>query len=261
VRHAVVLFAAAVVLSGCALKGDVRRVERQLQAMQDEAARVDSARAVELARLADLLSAVGDSVEAGRRVLTVLRGELRTDLTEIQRQLVQIQELTGQSQQRLSELRAQIERRPMGPPSGAAAGAAGAAGAADSAPVSDVPGANELFELGLQQLRRGSPQAGRMAFTELLTRYPQHERVPDALYFIGESWGTAEPDSATVAYERVVKDFPTSLRAPGALYKLGLQAERRGDRAGARVYYQRVLSDYPRSEEAALAREKLNTSP
>jgi TolA-binding protein len=38
-------------------------------------------------------------------------------------------------------------------------------------------------------------------------------------------------------------------------------AERRGDRAGARVYYQRVLSDYPRSDEAALAREKLNTSP
>ena len=256
-RQAVALSAAAVVLSGCALKGDVRRVERQLQAMQAEAARVDSARAVELARLSDLLSAVGDSVEAGRRSLTVLRGELRTDLTEIQRQLVQIQELTGQSQQRLSELRTQIERRPLGP---AAAGAAGAAGVADSAP-SDVPGANELFELGLQQLRRGSPQAGRMAFAELLSRYPQHERVPDALYFTGESWGSAEPDSAAVAYERVVKDFPTSLRAPGALYKLGLMAERRGDRAGARVYYQRVLSDYPRSDEAALAREKLNTSP
>ncbi len=257
-RHAVALSAAAVVLSGCALKGDVRRVERQLQAMQAEAARVDSARAVELARLADLLSAVGDSVEAGRRSLTVLRGELRTDLTEIQRQLVQIQELTGQSQQRLSEMRAQLERRPVG----AAAGVpAGAAAQADSAPATDAPGANELFELGLQQLRRGSPQAARMAFTELLSRYPQHERVPDALYFIGDSWGTAEPDSAAVAYERVVKDFPTSLRAPGALYKLGLMAERRGDRAGARVYYQRVLSDYPRSEEAALAREKLNTSP
>lgn len=259
-RQAVALSAAAVVLSGCALKGDVRRVERQLQAMQAEAAQVDSARAVELARLADLLSAVGDSVEAGRRSLTVLRGELRTDLTEIQRQLVQIQELTGQSQQRLSELRTQIERRPIGPPAGAAAGAAGAAGAADSVPA-DVPGGNELFELGLQQLRRGSPQAGRMAFAELLSRYPQHERVPDALYFTGESWGSAEPDSAAVAYERVVKDFPTSLRAPGALYKLGLMAERRGDRAGARVYYQRVLSDYPRSDEAALAREKLNTSP
>jgi len=258
VKQVVALSAAAVVLSGCALKGDVRRVERQLQAMQEEAARVDSARAVELARLADLLDAVTDSVEAGRRSLTILRGELRTDLTEIQRQLVQIQELTGQSQQRLSELRAQLERRPLGPPAGAGAAAAGAA---DTAVESGVPGANELFELGLQQLRRGSPQAARMAFEQLLTSYPQHERVPDALYFIGESWGTAQPDSAQAAYEKVIRDYPTSLRAPGALYKLGLLAEQRGDRAAARVYYQRVLSDYPRSEEAALAREKLNSSP
>jgi len=261
VKQVVALSAAAVVLSGCALKGDVRRVERQLQAMQEEAARVDSARAVELARLADLLDAVGDSVEAGRRSLTVLRGELRTDLTEIQRQLVQIQELTGQSQQRLSELRTQIERRPLAPAGAVAAGAAGAAAGADSAPQTDVPGPNELFELGLQQLRRGSPQAARMAFSELLSRYPQHERVADAWYFVGDAWGTTAPDSAQIAYEHVVKDFPTSMRAPGALYKLGLLAEARGDRAAARVYYQRVLSDYPRSEEAPLAREKLNTSP
>lgn len=254
---AVALGAAAVVLSGCALKGDVRRVERQLQAMQEEAARVDSARAVELARLADLLDAVGDSLDVHRRSLTVFRGELRSDLTDIQRQLVQIQELTGQSQQRLSELRSQLEQRPAVPlVVGAPGGATPAAGTPDG-----LPGANQLFELGLQQLRRGSPQAGRMAFQQLITSYPDHERVPDALYFIGESWGTASPDSAVVAYEHVVRDHATSPRAPGALYKLGLIAERGGDRDAARVYYQRVLADYPRSEEAVLAREKLNSSP
>jgi tol-pal system protein YbgF len=255
VRHAVALSAAAVVLSGCALKGDVRRVERQLQAMQVEAARVDSARAVELARLADLLDAVGDSLNVHQRSLTVLRGELRSEMTDIQRQLVQIQELTGQSQQRLSELRSQMEQRPAAP----VVPLAGAQPAA--APAEGVPGANQLFELGLQQLRRGSPQAGRMAFQQLVASYPDHERVPDAWYFIGESWGTATPDSAALAYERVVRDHTTSPRVPGALYKLGLLAERRGDRDAARVYYQRVLADYPRSEEAALAREKLNPSP
>lgn len=225
--------------------------------MQEEAARADSARAVDLARLADLLDVLGDSVTSHQRSITVLRGELRTDLTEIERQLVQIQELTGQSQQRLSELRSQIESRPapapVTPPQAAGAGA--------DTSVGSVPGPNQLFQLALTQLRRGSPQAARMAFNQLLTSYPEHERVPDALYFIGESWGTAEPDSAASAYERVVREFPTSARAPGALYKLGLLAERRGDRDAARMYYQRVLAEYPRSEEAALAREKLNASP
>jgi tol-pal system protein YbgF len=258
VRAAGSLIAVVVVLSGCALKGDVRRVERQLQTMQEEAARADSARAVDLARLADLLEALGDTVAAHQRSLTVLRGELRTDLTEIERQLVQIQELTGQSQQRLSELRSQMEQRP--PPTPVTAPGQPPSPGGDTV-ESDVPGPNQLYELGLQQLRRGSPQSARLAFDQLLTSYPQHERVPDALYFIGESWGSATPDSAAPAYERVVKDFPTSIRAPGALYKLGLLAERRGDREAARVYYQRVLADYPRSEEAALARDKLNSLP
>jgi TolA-binding protein len=247
------LLAAVVALSGCALKGDVRRVERQLQAMQADAARVDSARAVELARLADVLQLIQDSLATQQRSLTVLRGELRTDLTEIQRQLVQVQELTGQSQQRLSELRAQMERRGTMP--------APAPTAPRDSAVSDVPGPNELFELGLQQLRRGSPQAARLAFGQLLTSYPSDARVADALYFIGEAWGTAAPDSAGAAYERVVREFATSPRAPSALYKLGVLAERRGDRAAALGYYERVLADYPRSEEAAVAREKLRSSP
>ena len=100
-----------------------------------------------------------------------------------------------------------------------------------------------------------------MAFAQLLQAYPNHDRVPDAVFFMGEAWAPTNPDSAATAYERVVRSYPTSERAPAALYKLGLLAEQRGDRAAARVYYQRVLADYPRSEEAALARDKLRTTP
>ncbi len=253
-KHNAAILATAVVLSGCALKGDVRRLERQLAAHEAEAARVDSARAVELARVMRLIGTVQDSVSAHERSLTLLRGELRTDLTEIQRQLVQIQELTGQSQQRLSEMRAQLDRRGTEP-------AAGPGVAPADSGVGGLPGPNQLFELGLQQLRRGSPQAARMAFGQLLQAYPNHDRVPDALYFMGEAWAPTSPDSAAAAYERVVRSYPTSGRAAAALYKLGLLAEQRGDRAAARVYYQRVLADYPRSEEAALARDKLRTTP
>jgi TolA-binding protein len=41
------------------------------------------------------------------------------------------------------------------------------------------------------------------------------------------------------------------------LYKLGLLAEQRGDRVGARAFYARVIAGYPRSDEANLARDKL----
>jgi len=44
---------------------------------------------------------------------------------------------------------------------------------------------------------------------------------------------------------------------PSALYKLGLLAERRGDKPAARTYFARVIAGYPRSDEANLARDKL----
>lgn len=245
-------FAAAVVLSGCALKGDVRRVEREVASLRIATARADSARAVELERLITLVAALHDSVGQQQvrlaEALATGQGVLRADMLEVQRQLLQLQELTGQSQQRLTELRRQLEQRAQQPPLESAGPAGGAAGG---------PGPTELFELSLQQLRRGSPQTARAGFQKFLEDYPAHERVPDAVYFIGEAWGPAAPDSAAAAYERVAREWPDSPRAPAALYKLGLLAEQRGDVAQARTFYQRVLSGYPRSEEAALAREKL----
>jgi len=261
VKLGAALTLAAVTLGGCALKGDVRRVERQLVAMQAalaaEHARADSLRAAELTRVLTLLAAVQDSLVVHQRTLTVTRGEFRSDLTDVQRQLVQIQELTGQSQQRLSEVRTQLEQRGREPAPVSPTGPDTGRPAANPA----LPGPDQLFDLALQQLRRGSPATARAAFQQFLQAYGTHARVPDALYFLGETWAGTNPDSAAQAYEAVVRSHPNSGRAPGALYKLGLLAEQRGDRDAARGYYQRVLSGYPRSEEASLAREKLRTNP
>jgi TolA-binding protein len=249
--------ALAVALGACALKGDVRRVETQVAQLRQETARADSARAVSLGRRLDdvlaLQRAVLDSLNAQQRRLTLAQGELRNDLTDVQRQLVQIQELMGQSQQRLSELRGQFEQRRQqvaAPPPGG--------GATTPGPAPGEPGPEQLYDLAVRQLRGGSPQTARQALQKLLTDYPQHDRVPDALFQLAESWAGTSPDSAAGAYERIAKEHPNSTRAPAALYKLGLLAEQRGDPRAARVYYQRVVAGYPRSEEAALARTKLS---
>jgi tol-pal system protein YbgF len=96
-------------------------------------------------------------------------------------------------------------------------------------------------------------------FRELLRQYPTHARVPDATYFVGETYAAEAPDSAAFYYAKVVESYPQSPRASSALYKLGLLAERRKDVDAARGYFQRVVRDYPRSDEAALARDRLKT--
>jgi tol-pal system protein YbgF len=114
-----------------------------------------------------------------------------------------------------------------------------------------------MYEASLAQLRRGSTSTARIGLREMLRSYPTSSRVPDALYFIGQSYAAENPDSASAYYTQVVDKYPTSARAASALYNLGLVAERRKDSATAKDAYNRVVQKYPQSDEAALARDRL----
>jgi tol-pal system protein YbgF len=248
VRPVLLSLLAGVALGGCALRSDVRRLEEQLADVREETQQRDSVRAAELSRVIALQQATLDSLQATRQAVTSLRGEMTGQLYEVQKQLVQVQELTGQSTRRLSELRADLDAR--GQEIGAAEGAA-------VAPAAGNPSATQMYEASLQQLRGGSNATARAGFRQLLTQYPDAPQAADALYFIGESFATESPDSASAYYAQVVQRYASSPRAAGALYKIGLLAESRKDAQAARTSYQRLVQLYPNSNEAALARDRM----
>jgi tol-pal system protein YbgF len=244
-------------LAGCVTKSDVQMVQGEVSLLRAETLRRDSTRAAQLAEVIQVQQRVMDSLTATRRQVGQLKGDIASDLYNIQQQLVQLQELTGQSQQRLSELRTQLEARgaqieTTAPPAGGPAPGDTAQPAAGSSASAD-----QMYEASLAQLRRGSTSTARLGLRELLRTYPTSNRAPDALYFIGQSFAAENPDSATVYYTQVVDKYATSTRAPSALYNLGLLAERRKDTAKAKDAYQRVVQKYPQSDEAALARDRL----
>jgi tol-pal system protein YbgF len=240
-------------LGGCgASKTDVQLVQGEVVLLKAEMARRDSARAAQLDQIIQVQRQIMDSLNATRRSVAQVRGDLSTDLYNIQQQLVQLQELTGQSQQRLTELRTRLEAR------GAQMEAAPVPGdSARPTPEGGTASADQMYEASLAQLRRGSLSTARLGLREMLRQYPTSERAPDALYFIGQSFASENPDSAAAYYRQVVDKYPASPRAASALYNLGLLAERRKDMAGARDAYQRVTQKYPQSDEAALARDRL----
>jgi tol-pal system protein YbgF len=237
-------------LAGCVSKGDLQRVQDDIALFKAETARRDSARAAQLTELIRVQQRLMDSLSTSRRAVGQLRGDLASDLYNIQQQLVQLQELTGQSQQRLSELRTQLEAR-------GEQIATTAPGDTGRSGPSSAASADQMYEASLAQLRRGSTSTARLGLREMLRVYPTSERAGDALYFIGQSFAAENPDSATAYYEQVVQKYPTSSRAGSALYNLGLIAERRKETRKARETYQRVVQRYPQSDEAALARDRL----
>ena len=233
-------------------------VQGEVALLRAETMRRDSARAAQLTEVIQMQQRIMDSIAVSRRAVGQLKGDLASDLYNIQQQLVQLQELTGQSQQRLTELRTQLEAR--GAQIEAAPGTPVPAPGDSAQPESTAAAsasADQMYEASLAQLRRGSTSTARLGLREMLRTYPSSPRAPDALYFVGQTFAAENPDSAAAYYTQVVDKYPSSPRAASALYNLGLLAERRRDTAKARDAYQRVIQKYPQSDEAALARDRL----
>jgi tol-pal system protein YbgF len=265
----------AVVATGAcfATQSDVRVLQTDVQTLRNERARQDSAMLRTLEALMASLRVQNDSLRALSDRLTRTQGDVRGDLFQINQQLLQVQELTGQSQRRLQELRSSIEARqrdaaampapgtPSGPPRDTAAAAAPGAQppvAAPSGPPPDSPGPNQLFQSSLDQLRRGSPGSARRGFEELLRLYPTSDVAGEAQFYLGESFSAeGNVGAADTAYATVVTRFPQSARAPTALYKRALLLQQRGNIALARTALNDLVRRYPRSDEAQLARDRL----
>lgn len=242
-------FGAVILLGGClASKNDLLLLQSQLQSMQASSARADTARAAQIDRVLAQVQLANDSVRVLSARLAKLQSTVTADNYEMGRQILQIQELTGQSQRRLQELRASLEERSQT----AAAPVAG--------PTPAGPGPAQLFQTALDQLRRGSTTVARGGFEELLRTYPQTEDAPEALVYIAETYAAERNQAAADSvYGVVVERYPTSPKAATALYKRGVALRAAGRATQARAAFDRVIRDYPRSDEAALAREQLRT--
>jgi len=81
--------------AGCALKGDVRKVELQVATLRGELAHSDSGRHSERDSLLAAIAAVQQLLTAQQAYLVQLRGDMKTELLSVQQQLVAVQELTG----------------------------------------------------------------------------------------------------------------------------------------------------------------------
>jgi tol-pal system protein YbgF len=249
--------AAALLVSGClASKRDVFELQSQLSTMQVASARADSARRVQVDALLGAVMQSNDSVRAIGARLAKLQSTVSTDHYEMGRQLLQIQELSGQSQRRLQELRASLEERNQG--GGVVPAPAGAAAAPSAAPAG--PGPAQLFQSSLDQLRRGSMTVARSGFEELLRTYPTSEDAPEAMIYIAATYAAERNQvAADSVYGLVVQRYPSSPKAATALYKQALSMRDAGRTTAARAAFDRIIKDYPRSDEAALAREQLRT--
>jgi tol-pal system protein YbgF len=262
---------ALVATAGCfATRGDVRIVQSDIASLRAEILKNQVEQRDALTQTMRMLQVASDSLAKVSARTVGIQGDIRGEMRAIREQMLQVQTLLGQSQATIARLRAEIEARNTAPvtppPAGPLPATAPAAGGRNPAPapvdsaVDRAPGPNQLFIDGRDQLTRGSFATARIYFQELVTNYPTSDYVPDARFWIAESFAKEKNlPAADAAYAAVVSAHPASAKAPTALYKRAQLVLQLGNTAQARQLLTQVVARYPRSVEAELAADQLKT--
>lgn len=276
-RRALALSGATVLLlgsTGCfATRGDMRILQGDINTVRSEAQRSAQAQAQALTETARILQAVSDSLSRLSSRQLAFEGDARGEFRRVNEQLIQVQQLLGQSASIVRSLRADLEaagRTPIPPseamPTTTPPAPAPTGGAtppvAGTTPAPGLPGPNTLYQDGQDHLRRSSYASARIAFGDLLLNYPSSDVAPEAQYLIAESY-SAERNlpAAETAYAAVVSKYPESPRAPEAMYKRALIFIDQGNIAAAKPLLETIVKQYPRSDTAEFAKERLASLP
>jgi tol-pal system protein YbgF len=242
--------------TGCfASKGDARILQDEMRALRSQIAQTDTVRRAQADTAMMLISRANDSLRILSTRFSAFQANVSGGLYDMNRQLLQIQELSGQSQRRLQELRASMEAR------NEAMSAPTPGTAPDTTKPVAGPGPAQLFQVAFDQMQRGSFGVARTGFQDLLEKYPNFDAAPMAQLYIGQSFAeeknTAAADSV---YQLVATKYPQSKAAPTALYKYALSLIAQKKTPAAKTILSRIVKDYPTSDEASLARDLLRTT-
>jgi tol-pal system protein YbgF len=143
-----------------------------------------------------------------------------------------------------------------GPTGGAGTGTGTGSGADGTAAVVSPAGTEQAAyqqAYGLLQDRRFDDAI--QAFEAFLDAYPSGQYAGNAMYWLGELHLVSEPpdlEQARQSLVQVLRLFPDHRKVPDALYKLGVIYRALGEAPQARAYLEQVLAEHP---DATVARK------
>ena len=255
VKRAALAVAIPFLSSACffATKSDFDRLQQDVAGNQAGTNAADSVQRAYLIEVTRTVRTLSDSVNALSRRVNSMKTATESDLASMKEDIQQLQDLSGQSEQWLRDMRAALEDKTTQPaPTGADSSAASSSAGG--------PGPAQLLQAGRDQLLKGGNTSARAAFAELIQKYPRSDLVPEAMFYTAQAYAAERNnDAADAEYASLIQKFPNSPRVPTAMYKRALSLQSQKKTAEARRLFQDIIKRFPRSDEAALADERLQS--
>jgi len=242
-KTAVILMTAVLLVSACATKRDVMRVEEKVNSARTEQQTM-------MAMITHLDSLVAADADDSNR----LRAEVRSTLGELLEQFRMIQASMNDLTDKVNYVAASRGGQTvvLPPP-------------ADSTDTADttaavIPGINcqDLYDESFINIRRGQYEEAVRGFSDYLQYCGGQDLADNARFWIGEAQYSMEKyREAIEEFKKLIDKFPNSEKRPGAMYKSARSYEELGQKNDARTTFQKLIDDYPGTLEAEQAKEKL----
>ncbi|MFQ5882552.1 MAG: tol-pal system protein YbgF [Candidatus Methylomirabilales bacterium] len=121
-----------------------------------------------------------------------------------------------------------------------------------------LPSPEEVYRTGLSDYTKGNYDLAISSFKTYLTFFPKTSLVPNAQYWLAESYySKREYLQAIREFDKVVKEYPDSTKVPSAMLKQGYAYLELGETAQGRRALRGLIAKFPRSREARLAQDRL----
>lgn len=115
--------------------------------------------------------------------------------------------------------------------------------------------ADALYLKGLESFKANDMATARTSLTQFVEKTPNHELVPNARYWIGETYyGEKNYEQAILEFQEVIKLYPKKEKAPAAMLKQALSFKALKDVKSARYVLNKLAQDYPKSDEGKKAK-------
>jgi tol-pal system protein YbgF len=121
------------------------------------------------------------------------------------------------------------------------------------------PSPENSYKLALDTLKRGETAKAREMFAAFAEQFPHHKLLPNARYWIGETYYIEKNyEQAVVEFQHVIKEYPGKEKVPAALLKQAMSFRELGDVKSAKFILREIIDKYPQAEETATAKEMLS---
>lgn len=122
----------------------------------------------------------------------------------------------------------------------------------------EQPEAAALYRKSSEALRSGRHDEAVQGFKELIKTYPAHELTDNAQYWLAECFYDRKDYAQAVReFRRVIERYPNGNKVPDALLKVGFSYLALGSPEAGRQTLAQLQRSYPRHEAAALAASRL----